>query len=438
MHPGVTPEFQLRMALTLDFLSFKNVPNCNFSLASFREEVSFAGSTFCEAALFDRATFLKGASFADAKFYKHSWFREATFGSGSLFVGTKFHNEARFQKATFGETIRFDEAIFKESAIFNEATFGDGISFERTTFLGFAGFRGVTVEGSLVFSGVPGDTSRRVFLPRNDPRSKAINFEWLKLEQPERILFHSLNLENVSFLYADVSEIRFIDVSWPKEGRWNIHFPGRVEVEPTIHFERSGKAELEWIERTCQQLKRNYEERRIYGEAGDFHWAELDTRRERLWMECKETWNQATGWRTVTRLIWPHGMGEPLLLWLYRTFTGYGERMLRSFLWLVVFILLLGSLHAFFGLRHTPPDSPKSLLTLQCATKGRSSIPIRCSLYPVLFHGIRFAVQDSTFQRTNEYIPASRGARVLSFFGRIVIPVQITLLLVAIRRRFRR
>lgn len=58
--------------------------------------------------------------------------------------------------------------------------------------------------------------------------------------------------------------------------------------------------------------------------------------------------------------------------------------------------------------------------------------------HEILFHAGKFTLLTASFQRPDEYEAATWPGRVLSFAYRIFFPIQLGLLLVAIKRRFRR
>ena len=278
-------------------------------------------------------------------------------------------------------------------------------------------------------SKAPGGTHRA--FPASE--SADINFEWMALEQPERVLFHSVNLQRASFLYTDVSGVNFVDVSWPRDGGGSMDFPGRHEWEPEPHFERPHSLPtLEWLERLCQQLKLNFENKRNYAEAGEFHWAEMEYRRQRNWMNGK--WLSA------------------LMLDLYKLASGYGERIGKAAAILLGIFVLTFFFQARLGIWHAPyatpekHDPPEECLFADGREYRTYQAPLvtnpECAKpvpgYEVFGHAAKFTLLDITLQKPDEYVPATWHGRVLSLLSRLFFPIQLGLLLVAINRRFRR
>ncbi len=103
------------------------------------------------------------------------------------------------------------------------------------------------------------------------------------------------------------------------------------------------------IEQLYRQLKQNYEDRRDYERARDFHFGEKEMRRK----------NPKT----------PKAL--KILLWIYRLVAGYGESASRVFISAVVLLAAFAFLYLFFGIFPkdeptlawtNPSDWPKALL----------------------------------------------------------------------------
>ncbi|MEK6709464.1 MAG: pentapeptide repeat-containing protein [Nitrospinota bacterium] len=415
------------------FFNGRKVPPIDLSFATFGERASFRWAAFGGGASFDRATFGDRASFFEATFGERASFDGATFGEGASFGGARFGERASFDGATFGGGAWFGGATFGEGASFDEATFGEGASFERTKFLGSASFFKATAKGRLTFSGelnpsAPGGP-HRVF-PASE--NAAINFEWMTLEQPERVLFHSVDLQRAFFLYTDISNLNFVDVTWPQDERGNIVFLGRCEPKEACGYEppRSSTA-FKWLELQCQQLKLNYETKRNYAEAGDFHWAEMEYRRRRHWMNKERL--------------------SAVMLDAYKFLSGFGERIPRAAAVLLVSLLLAVFLQGRFGVFHAPKwvrppgeaacvredDRPFRILQDPPLIED-PCVDESAPWYEAYYQAGKFTLQDVTFQRPEEHAPASPFGRGLSLFMRLFFPIQVGLLLVAIKRRFRR
>ncbi len=421
-----------------------------FSRAKFGEKAHFFGARFGKRAFFEVASFGEGASFGGAKFGEDARFDGATFGQGASFIETLFDEGARFfsakfgkdtlfHRAAFGKNTSFEGARFESGASFYRAAFGDGADFRYADFTGSAAFEEATALGSLAFLGLPESPKGRIF---SGGAGVPVSFERVRLDRPDRVWFSSANLEGVSFLNTDVTGVNFVDAAWPKDKNGNISFRGKILTG--VKFEKPpSRATFEWLERLCQQLKLNFENKRNYADAGEFHFAEMEYRRRR-YAENRE-WSRA-------------GFGErfsALAIWLYKALAGYGERIGRAAGVLLAAFALVSAAQGLLGFYHAPgwlekqdlndPRSayhcerfdgqPYRLLRFPPNAGTPCTDPVPG--YEVFGHAAKFTLQNITFRRPLEY-SATHGDWWLPALARIFFPIQAGLLLVAIRRRFRR
>jgi hypothetical protein len=89
-------------------------------------------------------------------------------------------------------------------------------------------------------------------------------------------------------------------------------------------------------EELYRQFKQNYEDRRDYGTAGEFHFSEKQMKQEKAYHE--KDW-----------AVW-------LPLCLYRVLSGYGERALRPLVWLALLTVLMPFMYLCTGLRIKDKD----------------------------------------------------------------------------------
>lgn len=402
-----------------DFLKNKKILTLNFAFTKFYDYVSF-----------EDAAFESKVSFVKAKFGSHANFKGAQFGDNASFEMVEFGPFALFEDARFGERAYFYLAKFGGRVSFREATFGDRARFRESTFRGALNFTGAIFGGDIAFSGIR-EKHRFVFEGTlNDP----VNFQRVRFKRPEFVQFSTVNLRSVSFFNTDVSRANFVDVDWLRESG-AISFLGRV-LEDNIgnfHFEQRplSMSTLRWLERLCQQLKLNYENQRNYADAGDFHWAEMEYRRQRHWMN--KEWLPA------------------VMLGAYKWLAGYGERIPRAATVLFAALLLAVFLQGRFGVFHAPkwvrpPGEAACVLEDDRPFRILQDPPLiedpcvdrAASWYEAYYQAGKFTLQDVTFQKPEEQYPASPFGRGLSLFMRFFFPIQLGLLFVAIKRRFRR
>ncbi|MHB8068847.1 MAG: hypothetical protein ACYDIC_13230 [Desulfobaccales bacterium] len=94
---------------------------------------------------------------------------------------------------------------------------------------------------------------------------------------------------------------------------WGKRIPGEKEEDRP---EKPSFKAFEPVERLYRQLKINYEEERDFKRVGDFHYGEMEMhRRGSPWRQWLPSWYN-----------------------FYRVLSGYGERPLRAFIWLLLLI----------------------------------------------------------------------------------------------------
>jgi uncharacterized protein YjbI with pentapeptide repeats len=319
----------------------------NFSEATFDTEADFYGATFTEWASFFHARFTQGADFSGAKFTAVANFFEATFAKNTKFSEATFTGWANFSVATFNDWTSFARATFTEGACFDDAEFLTRAVFSNAEFLTRASFVDAKFTEGADFSGTSfGNVAEFVrarflgrtrFLPRQERGNRIqiflgtlVNFREVDMA-PDAVVFQDADLQKCQFLGTDLRKAEFTNVKWPEKR-------GRFEVYDQVDAERKGEND-KWahIEQLYRQLKQNYEDRRNYKRAGDFHYGEEQMRRK----------NPET----------PRGLW--FFLTLYWLVSGYGEQCLRPLICAVGVVVLSTFLYLFWGLH--PKDGGSTL-----------------------------------------------------------------------------
>jgi hypothetical protein len=206
--------------------------------------------------------------------------------------------------------VTFNEAKFTATADFSLAQFQAGASFERCGFDSSANFAETKFSALVSFRG---NSTERVF------GSDAI-FSSVSLEK-DTLHFVNVNLTRAHFLDSDVRRMAFVGVQWCRVG-------GRRGVyEEKLISDEVGKPSHADIENLYRQLKQNYEERRDFDSAGDFHAGEKEMRLR----------NSNT----------PRSM--KCMLWLYKWTCGYGESFTKPFWWFAGLIFLVSGISISVG-----------------------------------------------------------------------------------------
>jgi uncharacterized protein YjbI with pentapeptide repeats len=165
-----------------------------------------------------------------------------------LLDGVTFRGEAWFERATFSGMASFEGTIFRGEADFRETLFSGKAGFGEATFSGKADFRGEAFEG-------------------------VCNFTRVTLDEKARVRFEKANLRQTSFLDTDLERIHFRDVKWPRKGR------RQVLWDEFLH--KGGQSDYEKVAENYRQLVINYEAKRDFDTAEDFHIDEMEMCRKK-------------------------------------------------------------------------------------------------------------------------------------------------------------
>jgi len=268
---------------------------CEFVLAIFMQEANFRRASFEHEANFICVTFTQKAIFNSAMFKQEAYFHGATFTQEAGFYGARFKQEAEFSDAKFAQEADFQRAQFLASAEFRETVFREG-----------------------------------------DKLSPGPVFSMAEFSHPESVVFYKTNLGQALFHNCDVSKVTFSSVEWrmPKGGGRRMLFDEEVDLETAsdLRVGRNSHDERDYglIAELYQQLKKNYDERKDYWAAGDFHYGEMEMKR--LHSCSRRPW-----------VRWLHrNLG--LVAW-YKYASSYGESYLRPMLVLAIILSVFTALY---------------------------------------------------------------------------------------------
>src|SRR5271166_4607518 len=242
-------------------------PSAQYAHREFKARCWFDHAQFTQKANFEEAAFTQDAIFSHATFGQNANFEEATFTQEACFLLAEFAQKANFKKATFAEVVHFIQAQFSASAAFRETIFrGDKKRLEaRLKELG------LKLE------------------PETDDTLPGPVFSEAEFSHPEAIVFYKTYLGQALFHNCDVSRVTFSSVEWRRrkpggksmvleeEKKFSLGSPVASALRPgsDSHDERNYRL----IAELYQQLKKNYDDRKDYWTAGDFHYGEMEMKR---------------------------------------------------------------------------------------------------------------------------------------------------------------
>ncbi len=366
----------------------------NFYDATFHRLVSFYEVGFKEGweVVFDNAKFLKGVSFVEVEFEKSANFSRAKFDGVADFDGVVFHGEVNFSEAQFNKGASFRGSCFNRRVDFSKATFAQRILFSP--------------EGN--FS--PPARKDGCFLAD-------CSFNELLLKKDVEVIFENVNLSKASFTGTNIESFTFHDVQWAslksKLGRW---FRGNYglwdELQPISKY---ADYDYEKIAENYSQLVLNYENKRDYDAAEHFHIGEMEIRRKKK------------------KFSWLNGYA------IYAVSSRYGTSYIQAFVVLFSIMAVFSTIFLVSGfkLSETSNDTVRIINYDACRTCYLSF----STLYQFILDyidALAYSASLITLQRMRYYEPVGMLTRIGSYFAMFILIAQAALVLLAIRRRFKR
>ena len=466
-------------AIFTGFIEFSGAhfqSGANFSEAEFSGSwvANFNSAKFaCDrGANFTSAKFLNGANFPNAEFYGRdgAYFHSSKFSGQNRanFIDTKFLNGARFDMVHFSgeEETWFSGAKFsgtgraqffetqfssKKGANFNSAKFdcNMGADFRRTKFSSraqfintkFSGDKGVdfmeahfsggakfinteftgkTSFSRARFSGTERTTFEEIIFEENKP----VWFIGVTVDQPNSLEFVDVStLGSLLFLYTDLEKINFKNVYFRQTFfREILADENRNKLiankNEKVNYNRNYYSQVEILYR---KLKENFEAQLDFGRAGDFHYGEMEMKRKGKMIKMEDN---------ILFQIFPF-LKFFTLIQLYKIVSGYGEKWKRAFI-SFIFIWIIFSYYNPIWVE------PKAEVSQE--QPARMEQWKQDSIHR-LGGSALFSLKVLTLQRWGDEFQLKGSSYFPRFFvavQHLIGPTIIALMLLAIRRQFRR
>lgn len=411
-------------SMTLFGMSTRFENDAVFDGAHFFNQTTF-GATFGGSATFRRAEFKAFAKFADSKFGTGRYdFSKTTFGAVD-FNGIDFPGEVDFSEAAFEGQARFDGVRFEHEAEFAAARFAQSASFVSASFPDGGDFQGATFEGPACFSGATLDKKMRFAGIGNECFLNKCYFDKLTLLDDAKLSFSSVSLRRASFLDTNLDLVTLRGVKWERKETNRVWLRRTYKLWDEFREFDNPPRPYENIAENYRQLVLNYERSRDYEVAEDFHFGEMEMRRERYWA----------------------GPGRPQYFeWaaysLYRVSSLYGTSYWRALSGLFLLVTAFSWIFLASGFRLSK-DSGEEVRPLikyaacltQCGGLSWESFKhwLRDSAA-----ALQFTLSIVTFQKDRFYEPVGSLSRFSLSMAVFLITSQLALLILAIRRRFKR
>jgi len=422
---------------TLEWVYFDHAvfkEDVDFSNAVFRFVAQFGATVFEGLANFSEATFHAWADFAGAKFASTS-FLHASFAQDATFEGAEFQNVSDFSGATIQGQGRFSYAVFREKTSFWWTKFDKRVSFLLTTFEGRSEFRWTVFGGDAEFWGT---TFRETVDFLNSSFREAASFEGrengcflaecnfrgVTLVKERQIVFDNVDLARTSFIDTDIEQISFRQVGWSHhKSRWKRWRVLWDEVKP---LENEKEREYGRIAENYRQLVLNYERKRGFNAAEDFHVGEMEMRRIADWV-----WVESSVVRYLRKWLNAYN--------LYKVSNNYGTSYNRGLAVLLFLILTFSTLFFVSGFKtFDKPNEPSRVIEYDLLVdQGHQRVSLQQWLNDYE-SAMSLSLSIMTFQKDRFYEPLEGWSRLWLYLAVIILTSQEAMVLLSIRRRFRR
>jgi hypothetical protein len=396
---------------------------------------------------------IPGADEAGTEFQARCIFSRATFKQNAYFRGATFTQDADFYGAMFRQNADFSWAKFKQDAYFSEATFKENADFRVATFTKLADFSGAAIADVLDLSVLPFVRDAQIILRRTNQR-KSVEVPDRQAAKEENLLGRpesewpkkTVQIAGLKLRFQNTlsDAFRFEDVRWQKKD-------DRLFLQDEEDLQGEWTPTHKLVAQSYRRLVLNFEKHRQYELAEDCVVGEMEMRRrdpERFLFAGKGTEEKIYSTR------FRRWLGEHLsLTWLYRCLSLYGSSYRRAGVWLIALVLLI--FPAFYGAcglalrgagKAGAEQQPKTALEphlpvvswAEAGRVGRANGSLLTESCFVYWNVLLFSLETATFQRDHQYEPQGPGGRLVVMGQTIAVPGQLTLFLLALRRRFRR
>ena len=330
-------------------------------------------------------------------------FRCCVFKGRTSFKGSKFLNKCKFAQAIFSKGVSFENSLFNKEA-----------SFWETQFIGSGNFFKTVFE------------DRVRFIANKFPDSKSssyMKFYDTNFKNPSHVLFANIDLTRVLFRWTDISEIRFDAVNWPttsklKGSRKYIADEFYPFTKKKVHKTHNRDKYYSVVIDLYQQLKKNYEDRRNFKEAGEFYYGE---------MECIRK-------SSILRRYLPSFIN------LYKISSGYGQRYIRSIFVLFLLLLIFSSSHLYFGLKPNNLNISSTEVRYSINFSEIKDISFLKEFFKDFVLSITYCIEVITREEEQDRLfkPLTLYGEIVNHIFSILIYVQVLLFILALRRYFKR
>lgn len=423
----------------------------------FEGGVSMAIASIKEAADFDGAHFASIEA-PGVQFGHEAYFGRCIFAGRALFSGSRFRGRAFFSQSAFLVAAEFKVCTFEQGVLFSDerpppvhihhsgehaklwleagrpTALEDGADFEESSFHGRSRFSHIKFSGNLSLRGC---TVWDLKIDRLAPAgSWSLDLRELSVSelQEENPRIESCSLARAMLQGTNIKRLTLIDVRWAKRRRDSGHALWD-EIRPRSPNDAWDEAGLQWLAETYRRLVLDCDARRDFERSESFHVGELEVHR---WMR---------GLSFAGRFPRIAKFAPGMTSWIGRNFNAFNVYRLASFYgtsyWQAAWcmsatIALLGALVMASGLAPVGDTQRRPINYDLCVAGSRCTAGPFSEWLRDYGHALTYTMQLVTFQRERDYEPAGSGSVLFVGAGSLLIAAEASLLLLALRRKFRR
>ena len=390
------------------------------------------GFHFGDLLVYDQ-TFTKPVDLTDARFTGDARFQNVVFERKLEFAFASFDHQLTFQGCVVEDDLGMESCAFRGPVMFASSKF-KGANFSGARFEGTTYFTNCDFEAYVIFDRVGfGEKSKVQFSCVEGSRPsfrKEISFCDLRLSEGCTVTLEKVSLSKARFLDTNVEVFDFRDVVWAQRPRsWRTLFLGKRclwdEIRPlnTIPL-RIGGLDYEKTAENYRQLVLNHERKRDFEAAEEFHLGEMEMLRKK----------RGEGAKRFGKLMkeWLNAYG------LYRLLSVYGT----SYWWAIgvlgLLVLLFGLVFMWSGFWVVEGDGSRRIIMYVLSCEPARWAVGSASWFRDLAEAVVFSISPLTLQRGRFYEPNGLLTRFLYSVATLFLAAQLALVLLAIRRRFKR
>jgi len=379
----------------ISFPKIKISKNIKFSNSLFNDEIDFNNIEFLEVVDFSNCIFLN-----NAYFYK-----------------SKFNKDVNFQYCRFKKFCSFKEAVFNGVTDFFSSEFESIVNFWNSKFFNTTIFQNVYLRDECTFDYAE-------FNYDNDRDfEKYFDFRYVTIDRPEKVSFVNVDFERFLFAWTiNIDKIEITDVKFIKKKN-RIFVYDEIDTKISKEFNN-----FQLIERIYNRFRSNYENSNRYGEGGEFHISEMEMRRKQLGIGIVDKEKSKVLYIITSALSWLRQNIFSFLA-MYKLFSLYGERYSRSFICLLLILVLFSGVFLLQGLINS--ENSSQIINIQNSTTSLKQFMIN------YYESVRFAIYSLASSNNNPWKLQSTYQDSIIVFRALMLTV-FTLFVLAIRRRFKR